>query len=151
MVDYSWSEREIPPEDGFPGNFWCVRNAFSELMGWEPCTDERLRFIEAPLPGDMGRLVDDLELLWFEPKHEPHMEPSAAVLDHPGNNSGSTFHSMQMSHVLNQSSCSTPAEDSQSSARAFLLSCSASSWMRDSRTRLRAECARADGVNSPSE
>lgn len=101
MIGFEWSEREIPLSNGLPGDFWCVRDAFSELMGWAPGSEEWLRFIEAPLPGDMDRLVDHLGLLWFDPEHEPHREPLAALLEHPGI-TVYAFHTMQLSHVLYQ-------------------------------------------------
>jgi hypothetical protein len=101
MVGFTWSDRELPPMSGVPGDFWCARDAFSELMGWAPGTDEWHRFIEVPLPGDMDRLVDHLGLFWFDPEHGPHVEPLSALLDHPGI-TVYAFHTMQMSHVLYQ-------------------------------------------------
>jgi hypothetical protein len=100
MVGFTWSERYIDlAMREVPGDLWCVRDAFSELMGWAPGTDEWFRFIEAPLPGDMDRLTDYLGLDWCDPDRQP--EKYQAFLDHPGI-SVYTFHTMQMSHVLYQ-------------------------------------------------
>jgi hypothetical protein len=102
MVGFAWSERDIDPAiRQLPGDLWCMRDAFSELMGWTPGTDEWLRFIEAPGPGDLDRLVDHLGLLWYDPEHGPHREPLADLLGHPGI-SVYAFHTMRMSHVLYQ-------------------------------------------------
>jgi hypothetical protein len=98
MVGFVWSDREIPPRRG-PGDFWCVRDAFSELMGWAPGSDEWGQFIEAPLPGDMDRLTDHLGLAWCDPDRQPEIFDT--FLDHPGI-SVYAFHTHRMSHVMYQ-------------------------------------------------
>jgi hypothetical protein len=100
MAGFTWSETFISPVmRALPGDLWCVRDAFSELMGWPPGTDEWGRFIEAPAPGEMLRLIDHLGLAWCDPDRQP--EIFATFLDHPGI-SVYAFHTHQMSHVLYQ-------------------------------------------------
>lgn len=100
MAGFAWSETFIPPAmRALPGDLWCVRDAFSELMGWPPETDEWGRFIEAPIPDDMLRLIDHLGLAWCDPDRQS--EIFTTFLDHPGI-SVYAFHTHQMSHVLYQ-------------------------------------------------
>jgi hypothetical protein len=68
-------------------------------MGWEPGTDEWNGFIEAPLPGDMDRLIDHLGLAWCDPDRQP--EIFETFLDHPGI-AAYAIHSQRMSHVVYQ-------------------------------------------------
>lgn len=100
MVGFEWTHRVITPAmRATPGDLWCVRDAFSELMGWPPGSDDWLRFIDAPNPGDMDRLTDHLGLVWCDPDRQP--EILATFLDHPGI-SVYAFHTHQMSHVMYQ-------------------------------------------------
>ena len=54
MDGFEWSPTTpfVPTEPGEDG--WCGRDAFCELFGWEPDSDEWSRFISAP-----GRLLID--------------------------------------------------------------------------------------------
>ena len=100
MVGFTWTLRENPPHlSGLPGDLWCVRDAFSELLGWPPGSKQWGSFIEAPLPGDMDRLCDHLGLAWCDPERQP--EIFAAFLDHPGI-AVYAFHTERMSHVMYQ-------------------------------------------------
>jgi hypothetical protein len=54
----------VPTEPGEEG--WCVRDAFCELFGWEPGSDEWPRFIEASAGQDVPRLAEHLGLAVFE-------------------------------------------------------------------------------------
>lgn len=100
MVGFLWTPRVTPPAlRGLPGDLWCVRDAFSELMGWPPGSPEWGLFIEAPPPGDMDRLCDHLGLAWCDPDRQPEILDT--FLDHPGI-AVYAFHTERMSHVLYQ-------------------------------------------------
>jgi hypothetical protein len=102
MAGFRWSEREGDlAHRPAPGDLWCVRDAFCALMRWEPGSNEWDSFVEAPLPGDMDRLVEHLGLVWFDPEHESHKLGLQASLDHPGI-TVYAFHLVQMSHCLYQ-------------------------------------------------
>lgn len=100
MLCFEWSSRSITPAmRAVPSDLWCVRDAFSELMGWPPGSDEWSRFIEEPNPDEMERLTDHLGLKWCDPDRQP--ETFATFTDHPGI-SVYAFHTHQMSHVMYQ-------------------------------------------------
>jgi hypothetical protein len=102
MRGFAWSPRQIESEHRqLPGNLWCVGDAFCALMGWAPGSDEWNAFIEAPAPDDMGRLIDYLGLVWFDPDFGPHQAAPAAALDHPGITCYK-LHRLRMSHCLYQ-------------------------------------------------
>lgn len=85
MQGFSWSERMIDPAKRLlPGDLWCVRDAFCQLMGWPPGSNEWHSFIEDPIPGDVERLVDHLGLCWVDPTFPDHRQTYLANLDHPG-------------------------------------------------------------------
>ena len=99
MDGFVWTPRAIPSLRGPAGDMWCVRDAFSELMAWRPGSPEWLRFIEAPVPGDMDRLCDHLGLVWCDPDRQP--EIFGTYLDHPGI-AVYAFHGERLSHVMYQ-------------------------------------------------
>ena len=85
MAGFVWSARvTLVPQAPLGVDYWCVRDAFSALMGWAPGTDEWCGFIEAPEPSDMDRLADHLGLVWFDPDYKPHQDPLRQALAHPG-------------------------------------------------------------------
>jgi hypothetical protein len=66
-----------PDEDG-----WCVRNAISELLLWEPGGEEWRRFIEGPGWPDTRRLTEHLGLTPLEfPQDWNNL---LTCLNHPG-------------------------------------------------------------------
>jgi hypothetical protein len=79
------------------GDGWCVRDAFCKLFGWEHCSDERSRLVEASEGQDTPRLAEHLGLTLFEvPKDwneliHRHAHPGIAVF---------AFPAYQMSHVV---------------------------------------------------
>jgi hypothetical protein len=102
MVGFIWSEREIGPDTRrLPGDLFCVRDGFCALFGWRPGSDEWSRFIEAPHPDDMDRLIDHLGLAQFDHEYGPHWELLRTLLDHPGI-SFYNLHSIQSAHCMYQ-------------------------------------------------
>lgn len=100
MVGFTWTPGATPPTlHGLPGDMWCVRGAFSELMGWPPRSKGWSRFIEGPPPDDMDRLCDHLGLAWCDPEREPEL--LGELLDHPGI-AVYAFHTERLSHVQYQ-------------------------------------------------
>ncbi len=75
-----------------PGDGWCVRDAFCELMNWPEHSDEWNRFIEGPTLEDVIRLGNRLglhRLHWDADKRRwlsdhPDSFDSEPRLDHPG-------------------------------------------------------------------
>ena len=100
MVGFSWTTpRPRSALSNLPGDLWCVRDAFSELMGWPPGTDEWGHFIEAPLPADMDRLCDHLGLVWYDPDRQKDI--FGTFVDHLGI-AVYVFHTEHMSHAIYQ-------------------------------------------------
>lgn len=100
MVGFSWTtHRPRSAVSDLPGDLWCVRDAFSELMGWPSGSDEWAHFIEAPLPADMDRLCDHLGLVWCDPDRQQDI--FGTFVDHPGI-VVYAFHTEQMSHAMYQ-------------------------------------------------
>ncbi len=99
MDGFVWTPRAIPSLRGPAGDMWCARDAFSELMAWRPGSPEWLRFIEAPVPGDMDRLCDHLGLDWCDPDRQS--EIFGTYLNHPGI-AVYAFHGERLSHVMYQ-------------------------------------------------
>lgn len=99
LEGFAWTPRLVPPLSGPAGDLWCVRDAFSELMGWPPGSSEWRRFIEAPVPEDMDRLCDHLGLVWCDPDNEPEIFDT--YLDHPGI-AVYALHTEGLSHVTYQ-------------------------------------------------
>lgn len=82
MEGFLWSPTTpyMPTEPGEDG--WCVRNAISELLLWEPGGEEWRRFVEGPGWPDVRRLAEHLGLTLFEfPKDWNKL---LTCLDHPG-------------------------------------------------------------------
>ena len=85
MDGFEWSPRQVPAQmRELPGDLGCLRDAFGALFDWPPGSDEWSRFIEAPLPDDVERLIDHLGLAWFDPEYLPHSRELHSRLDHPG-------------------------------------------------------------------
>lgn len=86
MLGFTWSPRTINSVlRQSSGDFWCVRDSFSELMGWPPGSEEWGRFIELPDgPADLERLINHLGLVWYDPEYPDHSKSLGQALDHPG-------------------------------------------------------------------
>ena len=75
-----------------PGNGWCIRDAFCELLNWPEHSDEWNKFIEDPILNDVIRLGNRLglhRLLWDTDEHRwlsdhPNSLRRKPILDHPG-------------------------------------------------------------------
>lgn len=88
MIGFIWSEREIDLDiRRLPGDLFCVRDSFCALLGWNPGSNEWSRFIEAPDPHDMDRLIDHLGLAQFDPEYDPHWEVLQTLLESPSTTS----------------------------------------------------------------
>ena len=103
MAGFEWTPRTIDPASrALPGDLWCVRDAICALMQWPPGSEEWFRFIEAPDgPSDMGRLLDHLGLVAYDPEYPAHVAALAQAGDHPGI-SCYKFHRMRMEHCMYQ-------------------------------------------------
>jgi|GEM_PF-6820664 len=86
MIGFTWSERCVSPASRqLPGDLWCVRDAFSALMHWEPGSQELSQFIEAPDgQADLERLIDHLGLFAYDPECPEHADPLRQAIDRPG-------------------------------------------------------------------
>jgi hypothetical protein len=64
MAGFNWSpvtaHDPADAQDGSSG--WCVRDAFCQLLGWEPGSAEWSRFIEWPKGTDIPQLAAHLGL-----------------------------------------------------------------------------------------
>ncbi len=103
LADFVWSTpTKTAIRWGETQDLWCVRDAFSELFEWEPGSLEWSRFVEAPRPDDMDRLVDYFELKWYDPEcFVTQGELIAEALDHPGV-SVYHLHSLRSGHCIFQ-------------------------------------------------
>jgi hypothetical protein len=83
MSRFTWSPitSQLRP---LPGDGWCVRDAFCQLLGWPVGSLEWTRFVEDPGGPDLYRLIDHLGLEWFDPAAPQHQAALADRLDHPG-------------------------------------------------------------------
>lgn len=99
MAGFTWSASDASALEQLPGNLWCVRDAFSALLGWPPGSPDWKAFIQAPAPGDMDRLIEHLGLEWFDPEYPPHAEQLALRLDHPGIYCWN-LHAVPIAHVI---------------------------------------------------
>lgn len=100
MASFQWTPQTIPPAlRSLPGDFWCVRDAVSALMGWPAGSEEWSQFIELPSPTDVERLMDHLGLDWCDPERQ--RTKFATFRDHPGI-AVYNLHLYQMSHVMYQ-------------------------------------------------
>lgn len=83
MAGFVWlSTGSEPPAMPLPGDGWCVRDAFSQLMGWLPGSEDWYSCIENPGGRDIYRLIEHLGLEWYDPLSHP--AELGARLDHPG-------------------------------------------------------------------
>jgi hypothetical protein len=83
MAGFEWLPRQLPTNP-LPGDAWCVRDAFCQLLGWSEGSVEWSRFIEARCLADMPRLIDELGLESYDPDYAPHAAELVKKLDHPG-------------------------------------------------------------------
>jgi hypothetical protein len=74
----------LPLPPGLPpgATMWCARDAFCELMGWPPDSEDHRAFIENARVQDLSRLAAHLGLMVFD--RDNQSEITAARLAHPG-------------------------------------------------------------------
>jgi hypothetical protein len=98
MHGFVWSEAppyigSEPGEDG-----WCLRDAYCELLGWQPGSAEWSRFdIEGPVGEDTFRLADHLGLA----SYDLHRDWNELIADmaHPGA-ALFLFHRYRKAHIV---------------------------------------------------
>ncbi len=98
LEGFTWTSKDLDDNNlnrsqlEVPGDGWCVRDAFCELMNWPENSDEWNRFVENPSFDDVIRLGnrlglhrlfwDEKTLCWRNDNPDSHaIEPG---LDHPG-------------------------------------------------------------------
>ena len=100
MARFEWTPHTISPASvAIPGNFWCVRDAVSALMGWPSGSEEWSRFIELPIPEDVEHLMDHLDLPGCDPERQRAIFET--FLDH-GGLAVYNFHACKISHMVYQ-------------------------------------------------
>jgi hypothetical protein len=84
MVGFEWSPRMgQAPVFGTGEDGWCVRDAICELLGWEPGSDEWLRFEESVAGPDIPRLFNHLELRDLNPQAPASWRALLALIPMP--------------------------------------------------------------------
>ncbi|HEV2345153.1 MAG TPA: hypothetical protein VGS97_13735 [Actinocrinis sp.] len=83
MEGFEWTPAQ-PVQ--FPGQVdgWCVRNAFCDLLGWAPDSEEADHFIESPKNSDLRRLCEHLGLEFFDLADPAQWNKLITTMDHPG-------------------------------------------------------------------
>ena len=84
MRGFAWTKPVLGPSVPVVpgGDLWCVRDAFCELMGWPPESEDWQAFIPAPEGADTLRLIDHLGLEHVDPRSG--QSGTAVRLAHPG-------------------------------------------------------------------
>lgn len=106
MAAFQWTPR--PPVNSQPGeDNWCLRDAFCRLLDSPSSSENWLRFIEGPCPGDIPRLIEHLNL-WDIGTREEWTTPELfdgwqGVLMYRFNDGSGTGHAVFESDIGNPS------------------------------------------------